>query len=208
MQIFLFADQQKQSEEEQINCSILFDRKHQNRTHVHRNRLFDLVKIKGQEQKERQKAVLVQVKRASRCNDGEERIKSGAQDGLRIGKLEVPRQQKHGNDTCRKHHRLADLQGQGRGKQTVKGKEQIVNGGDMYGKVREECVALAGHHRKPRLLHVVEHIAPNAKIKIGRGKGLITQTTDQGNHAKAGKSCKGGKCNRHRCVHFYIVPNV
>ena len=37
----------------------------------------------------------------------------------------------------------------------------------MHGKVREQLIPLSGYHRQSGLLHIVEHIAPNSKIKIG-----------------------------------------
>ena len=87
------------------------------------------------------------------------------------------------------------MQSNGRGEQTVKGKEQIVNRGDVYGKVRKQHIALAGYHCKSRFLHVVEHIHEQTKIKVGGTEAGIPQAGGDTDDGGAGESQHGYDAN-------------
>ena len=58
----------------------------------------------------------------------------------------------------------------------------------MYHEVRQENIALTGNERQSLDLHVVEHLAEQTEIKVGRGEGGIAQAGDARNNAAADQS--------------------
>ena len=134
----------------------------------------------------------MQIVKATRAEGGVERVERGDQKGQLSREPVMLCQKDDGDHAERERHGLSDLERHGRGEQTVEGEQKVVDGGDVYGKMREQTVALAGDHGQSRFLHVVEHIAEQTEIKVGRGKGLVAQTGDRGDHRAGGGAKQKG----------------
>ena len=177
-----------QRKQQQINRGVLLDHEEQHRADIQR---YGLLFLKAPEQPQeygREEAVLVQIVKTAACQGGEERVDEADQHGCLAAQLVMAAEQQYRNHAACNQYSLRNLQGHGRGEQSVEGKNQVVDGRQVYHEVRQENIALTGDERQSLDLHVVEHLAEQTEIKVGRGEGGIAQAGDARNNAAADQS--------------------
>ena len=144
VEVLFAGEHEVQGKEDHVYRGILLDQESQKGKDIHGQVLLPLKEVEHPQEQRQEEAVLVEVVEAAHGGGRIQGVDQSHHDLRALGQLEVARQQYRRDHAACHQHGLADLQGQRRREDGVKGQEQVVYGGLYY---LEEVDAPTGYHK-------------------------------------------------------------